>query len=590
MPQEYRTEQEWAELMAQPSGSPGLQTDFGLGGSAATAAPAGASTPQTATAPHENLPSNAGASGTAAPGAPVSFAGSQKPVAQEFNLHSYTSRESPYSDLFTPISKGLGEAYQGLEKEAGGFSEAAGEHRTFESAGGPAAFETAFRPEASEAQKGQAKSLIQAKYEGPSGFSPDDLSYLQNQLKGLQDQGRSLTSVGGVRDLVRQRTPGLTGGELSFEAKGLLEDPLYRQAAQGLQEDIGGYEAALSGAGQVAQDYARARGGEEEAIAAKSKAIPQGKLDQLDALLGQRVTDQSAEEAALEQMYQDFLSTGDIGKLSGFKEGAGDVAAIQGDQDVQTKARAEAKQAELDAQFADLKDIPFMTPQVTSHGRGVVSLPDEWYQANKGKYSKDQMDALKARVLERQQAYEQAGFQPGIQSHAATDSGMNRLLGTEGPGEFSAYKPTYDFGAELDTMAPLPENLRSYVHREGGNTLSKESVASGEERFIYNRASELLDLAQRLEDAPAHERPQLKVEAKRYLDDLHGALEKRKGALSQGLLDFQLQVAAIRKKYNQAKSKKFLKKILSEVGMPGARDVMPKKFNQVMQPGLPGVF
>jgi len=553
MPSEYLTQEQWAELMQQPPGSPGIQTDYGLGAGPGPVAAAAATAPETPTqgaqtkteaAPAPTSPTAEPASASATP---------PKPAAPEFNLSAYQARPGPYADLFAPITNALGEGHKEVAKQAGEFSEAAGSHRTWENVGGAGLFEQAYKPEASSEDLGKAVDLIKARYQGPTEIDPKALAALRVGQEQLQAAGGGLTNVGGVSDLLRQKAPGLTPGELTFEAKGLLSDPLFQEAARGIQGDIGGLEAEIAGAAGTAQSYGKQRGEEEKALAEAAQAIPRGKMSEVDAQLAAAIEERQAEEAALQGLYDKALADGvlTLDEIQSIDPEQGKILAKSGP--FKDAAKAAKERARLEAEFKDIADVPFYVPDVTARGNVVVGFPEKWYLANRGNPN---IDEWKQRAEERQRAYEAAGFSPGLY--------MDNPGLLQKAGNLADIDPLY-FG---DGKPLNPgQALTQHFQLELGTGANKQNQASDAQRFVYNRSAELLELADRLEKPETgYEGPGLTNMADDYVEALKTVLRDFRGEKNAALQDFLYEAGKYRKGVSKKKKTQSLRR-LARIGL-----------------------
>src|SRR3989304_8892705 len=119
MPQEYMTEEEWAQAMRQPAGTEGPTKEYGLGGATQGVL-------QTAQVPEVVSQAQAAPQAAQAPlgqlAQPLEQRGPPRkeapPPGPEFSLRSYAARPGPYADLFAPITGALETGYNSIGQEA----------------------------------------------------------------------------------------------------------------------------------------------------------------------------------------------------------------------------------------------------------------------------------------------------------------------------------------------------------------------------------------------------------------------------------------------------------------------------------------
>jgi len=571
MAQEYQTERDFAELMAQPVGSPGLERFYGV---SASPSPAATAQPQAA-AP--SAPTEQPSAQTTTPAPSLAPAQVQRETAAPaapspaFSLRGYAARETPYSGLFAPVSQGLQRGFSGIAQEAGRFSAAAGQRRSFEGIGGTGLLERAFSREAAPRDVSDAQSLIRAQYSGPRALDPGALAIARGEAEELGVRGRSFLTGTGAEDLLRTRSPGLTPGEYRTEAREILQDPLYRQAAAGFQADIGRLQAEIVGAEKAAGGLASAREAEEADIAAQSRQFAEAR--QREALTGiqGRLSEEEEYDDALRNLLETFRASGKLADLVALPGEEGETVAA--DPRIQSIKAARDKRAELEAQFADIAEIPFLEPQVTSRGKAAIGFPKEWFDANKGNYTTADMDLLRKRAMERNAAFEAAGFSPGVNRARIGGKGVLK----EDFGEHAVYDPLY-YGGGIGRLEP--GDLRPYVGISEGTGISRETVATPEQRQAYNRASEILGLADTIAEADPRERPKIVGEIDLYLAEIERQIQERTAALGTARDEDLQGIKKARKKFEKAKKAGHWKKvaqITADVLTLGLPELAPKQ-------------
>lgn len=417
----------------------------------------------------------------------------QAPTSGKIELGGYTPQQplgGDYSKLFAPVQKQVQTGYDTLGKAVQGFNESAGKF--------PGLFDDNTQNLVRRAVNSgdeNAKTVVQGylsqSYQAPA-LDQAALDSITKSMGGFQTQGRALDTVGGLRDLLRQQSPGLTPGEQRFEAQRTWQDPNYQGQADAVQKQMA----------QFYQDFLRAQG-QAGAIGEQQKkntadlaAATKGYLESQGKDIYGKWTDKvkkAQDENARIQAAVEKARKGDLSALEAIpasERAGGWTPEGFNTKEAQHLKEAKAKQAEVLAQFQDLQGIPNLEPGVNSKGRTVMRFPKDWFEQNKGKYSADQIKALKARALERDRALQQAGFSPLREAPQEWQTN----------GGFDGVQPYLERGQYADV---LPMYFGEAYQEPGiGNFLSADLVNPTEANFAiphdverYNRIQDLLGAA-----------------------------------------------------------------------------------------------
>lgn len=560
MAEAFRSWEEWVGEVQKPpgsgTGSPETGADYDLGGDGGSVfgpdPGAGGGAPTT-THPSGTAggaaPGGAGAVfGGAGGGAPPVSSSRPKGQAGEtpgFQVNPFAgptgTSSQLYGGFFGPIHGQIQKGQEVLGEAGRVFGQEAGPHRTFESAGGAGAIEADIG-KAREGAFDLGGSLLGADYTGPGGLSQEARDQVAGILGGLQPRGRSLRSQGGVEDLLRGTVPGLTTGQYREEAARILQDPEYQALAAAFGGGIENLASDAARLGIEAEQVAGERRGEEEAIAQAARTYLAGERGEIADPLRARVEEEEARRRGESEAWARFQETGDPAELEGLGVDPGDfISEASG-----KRAEADRVKAEVLArpEYEAIKDIPLMDLGVSSHGREKLVWPREWFEENKGKYTKRELRELKDLARARQRDLEAAGFSPGT---AVGPTGRGRLTPEEreglsreerrelkqekkGAGEFALYDPLYFEDSAPDLQLP---DARQYITREEGVAITPEALATEEERARYNAIQAILGEQDLLEEPTLpYREPEITQDEERFREDL-GAREEALGELSR---------------------------------------------------------
>jgi len=487
-----------------------------------------------------------------------------QPVQQQPGIQFSTGATSGitpiYERLFNPIEKGIGQQREALAGSVQKFSTAAGDARTYEGIGAENVLSQAIRgdPATRAENERQARGFLSSVYTGPSMLDQEAISNITQALGGLQTQ---IGSSGGIQDLIRQTTPGLTPGQVRFEAGHLRGDPNFQsKLAQG-QSDISRLYANLGVAGREAETFAKSRAESEKNIAERSRGYLESERGDILGQIQKRIEEEKAQQAQAQAAWDQFYGTGALEDLQAVNQTTG---ATQDLEPLKTDFRAKSGEAKaaLDAilaRYPDIKDVPLMQMGITSHGRQTLRFPDEWFATQGAKYSPSEMAAIKERARLRQ-----GEIDPLFSPRDATTP-------------YQLYAPSYFMGArtpeELQGLMLQPEDLRLSASFDPGMLPAAENISTEDQRSVYNQIQNILGEVERLSSAGEPFRAaSLALDLDGYFDREIAVMEKRKTELPQLQRQWLATLKRARHDFKKARKKAAWGKInraFFDVGMAG---------------------
>ena len=448
-----------------------------------------------------------------------------------------------FDRVFGGISKTTGEQAGAINKASEAFGMKAGPSRSFDSSGAQGALRGALDPQSGQAALQAAQQYVNAEYAGPKNLEEaiegDDIDQVQKNVQGLQQRQGALGSSYGIEALLQDVIPELNPGELRFEATRARSDPEFQKRSLAAQGDIARVVASLGQREKEAGGIYSKRAAEEQDIRDRSRSFLTGEQGSiLDALRGRTTAEQEAYDKQYEALDR-FAQSGALEDLRALDpEVLGGVDPNRFDTEGRRLYEEGTKERErILADYADLKEIPYLDPGISSHGRQRWEFPTEWFEKNKGKYSKQDLEALRTRATARQEALAAAGFDP------------IDLAGT-GPGKYSSILPsTLEEAVGLEFA---PQDIRAYATSvDAGLRPTMEGIASDDERGRVNRINEILNLKDADLQDPVEKprRVKLALDAAAYVEDQLAELEGRKEALSKAEQDYRRNLRKARKHY-----------------------------------------
>jgi hypothetical protein len=231
-----------------------------------------------------------------------------------------------------------------------------------------------------------------------------------------------------------------------------------------------------------------------------------------------------------------------------------------------------------DPRYRSIKDVPPLERHIHENGRENFRFPADWYEANKGNYSKRELKEMLALARERQRAVD-VTFKPGAHTRQqeanadwfadrGVDVGTRESTGIGVQKEGKKHERTtptnavygYDVGNEdwsnpedmwgqgLEKLSQF-DDLRPFVKLQEGDPITRANMATELERDQYNRARNLLDEADRIAESDPRQSAEIIAEVERYQAEEQKAFEMIADGMQQNGLSFQKAVSRARKEY-----------------------------------------
>lgn len=467
----------------------------------------------------------------------------------------------PYASLFAPQQKAAQNTLQSLQVAAGKFNEGVTPFRTFESSGAEGTLRGAFAPDTSTQEaKDQAKALVGASYGGPEGFDLEALAGLQTSAGDLRQRADSLQRQSGIENLVGEHSSGLTPGERAFEASRLRGSTDFGEAVQAGRRAAAGVTGEIQRASDLATSTAAARKEQETDIAKRSRDLLTGARTDVSDEIAAQVAAAQAEQKAAADAAAAFHETGSLEDLAKIPEsaraGGWDPESFNTEAR-QTKEKADRVLADVMSRYPDIADVPLLTLQTTKKGRETLGFPADWYEANKNRKTKEEMNRIREQATARQRELEASGFTSKYWKDRYTsvvDDPMSPGGLAQGS-EFGLVMPLY-FGEGLEQKDFTPADVRGYVEFDPGLSPARENISTKEQRAIYNNIQEILDDADRIAEAgEPYRAASMAADVATYLADEEAILGSRKEGLTSAQGEWMNTVRAARKNYERRKTK-----------------------------------
>jgi hypothetical protein len=324
---------------------------------------------------------------------------------------------------------------------------------------------------------------------------------------------------------------------------------------------------------RAATDFAKQRTQEETGIRTGARAALEGARRDIYGDVDEAVLQAQDQNADLQALYDEAKRTGSFEALDaipGVDAGAFNTPGRQ------AVAEAEQRRAEImgDPRFAAVADIPPLELTINKRGREKFSLAGDesdrelWKEVTGGDLTREEFKLLK----ERQQALE-AYFSPGSKKSKE--------------GALSTVAPLYH-GEDLGEFAPA--DYRPYIGIDPGVAPERENLATTDQRYVVNMASDLLGEAERLDDAGEPFRAAaVFAQGQKYLEDEARELEARKETLDEREKTHLRAVNKARKKYKKAMHQRPMLKvgrIISSLPAPGAAWIPNTGMDKLIQTGI----
>lgn len=501
---------------------------------------------------------------------------------QGLSFGTYNPDVGSFGKLFEPLTKGVQEGRQELGKTGAAFNQAVGARESY----GPQTEQSLDKILAGlggdnptrAASVTAGKGLVNSSYGGPMDLESaiagqDDVAKAQARAQELQTRSQALSGTAGVEDLIKGANPGLTAGQLAYEAKGLGANPKFNQARQSVQGSVGQLLADILRGKSEASALGQARTAEEQGIATGSRNYLQGKqqgvLGDIDTQVGK---EQGSQDAAL-AAFQKLMQTGDLNDLNAVPQ---DVRGNLSSEDFQSEARKTAEEIPavlqgINAKYPDLQGVPPLELRINAHGREVLGFSPDWWKQHQGEHTTQEWNVLRNKAVERQREYVQAGFDPRKNENL---TGSQWATPYAQPGEPKTVK-----GAGMrSTIAPMfsggdmgiwqPEDIRGYFKFDPGVSPARENIATDGQRKIISGINEILDMqnADLANPTEVFRKASLLADVKTYLERETQALADRKGQIDANTRQWIQEVKTARHEYVKAVSSKAWGQALGGVG------------------------
>lgn len=567
MPQVYKTYEDFAQELDRPRSYEEGSTPTASSSLVATAAPAQATSGGQAQQP---ISSSVSTQPTAAK--PIEATGGT-PTLSILGYTPDVKVSQQYEDLLRPLVGGLQKSAEKLRTAGSQFLTGAGPYRSWEGIQGANLITQALTPDEDrakdESEMEAARGLVTAEYKGPTGIDQGTVEELQKALVGLQGTGGNLASASGIQGLLGSQYAAHPQ-EISWDTSRLIKDPRFMGTARTLTNEITGLGVGIDQAQREAAGIAERRQGEEEGIAAAARGQLEEERGKVSSDIQKRIDEANALARAQQEAFSSFQDSGDLAALEAYQPGITETFNTPGRQ-LYNQGRSELQRI-LDEQYADIREIPLLSPQVTTHGHKVYGWTSEELEALKGQYDKQQLEALRQRANERQAALASAGFDPSTGSFSELAGGnvaIRQIKGETEPGQYSSIFPM----AYGDTTWE-PIDTRAYLSMQPGTGATRENLATAGEADRYNRTAQLLDLQDRLQIAATpYEKDQIVAEAGQYLEDEIASLEARRGALNENEQAYLTEAWRARKNYKRAQRRKRWAKAIKIVASLATRGI-----------------
>lgn len=473
--------------------------------------------------------------------------------------------------IFNPYQGKLQDLESGVQSALGDFRQQAGPARSFQSIGGEGILGQALS-DPTQGNIGQARDLANASYQGPTGLDPAAAQRLSVLSQDLGDFAQGLRGEN-LATLVQESNPGLTQGQARQEAQFLSVSPDFQNRLRDFSGRISSARSRLPSAQSEARNVAGQRETQERDIREASRAYLQAQEDRTKAQIDKRVAEEKAAQDALSGTYQGFQQTGDLADLAGTGFDATPYTGGTADQ----LAAARTLRNEIIGANPDFARIQEeygdpLTLGVSSHGREKFRFdPDVKAALQDEGMSKKELRRLKKQSLIPTQKELEAEFAP-------------RTARVKDEGQFSTVAPLY-FGNEIQAPA-----ARNYISFDPGVSPARENVSTEEQRKIINTVNEILDEAERLQEAGEPFRAAaITSDVERFLEDENLALEQQTEEVSGGSKAWRKAIRKARKRYRDNKHR-FLNVAKGMVtGDIGEITKMPSLGMQTLQNTLPKV-
>lgn len=463
--------------------------------------------------------------------------------AYNINLGNYWGNPENtgiYQSLFSPVQQDVSGTGKGLQEATKGFLDTAGTRRTWEGIGGPSILEDVI---SGTKPTQTAVDLGKAEYKG-TGLAQDSLDRLSPGIGDVETWQGAFKQPGVTEELVGQRTPGLTAGELGFESRKLHGEEGYLRAQETAQQEISKLLADYTRAQTEAQGIAAQKTADEADIAKQTTGYLTGRGGGISDAWSKAVSEAQAANQAAQTGWDKFQGSGSIQDLQAVPATSNvDLSKFNTPERQLYSEGKTAYDAILnDPKFASIKDVPLMQLGTSNRGHELMQFPADWWTAHQGDHSSAEWKTIKQLARDRQKAIDTGGFTGG--RFGSNQYYPDPYLGegqSEGPGRYTSVIGDPTIGAKAgkysEVVTPYfagnftPEDLRNYTRMETTDP-NRENISTGDQRAQYNKIQDILAQIGSISEADMVQDPGVAFEKARILSDIDNYLAKEEAAFT----------------------------------------------------------
>lgn len=449
------------------------------------------------------------------------------------------SQTSTASGVFDPLQQGLTATTEELRGLGAEFEQGLPATRTWEGVGAQGTLDAAIEGGGS---LDPARELLSASYQGPTGLDPQDLGMMHNRQQQLANQASALTTGAGLQNILKLGAPGITPGEVRFEAGRTVSQPGYHAQARQLESQAQNLAGIIGEQAKGAEEAAGERRRGEEQIASKSKGYLESRREGVMSLIDQELRDAKMAQGDTMSQWAKLMGTGDTNLLPE------DLRSQFTGTDVQRR-RATAEQAwdRIMGQYPDLAQYDPLNLKVS--GRGHERYTEPGGSVNDPYFRGDMADW--GPLQERQRALE-AKFSPGTR---ASFQGYQPYGET---GRYSDVAPMYDYQGPVGSEAPAQPwetpDIRNYLELDYGLDPNRANVSTDQQKEVFNRINTLLGEAERLGEAEPWRAAQIMGNVDAFIQEEERRVEQAGEKRTQDAQDWSNLVGKARRRYNKSQS------------------------------------
>lgn len=462
-----------------------------------------------------------------------------------------------YGRYFDPVTEGLKQQYSTLKGAEGAFYTGAGTSRNYQGIGGEETLRKAITqgndPVLDIQEINAARPLVGAQYLGPASLGQDSIDQITKSYQELLSRKNAMASAGGLEAIIQEQVPGLTAGQLRYEADRLSRDPEFQASRRGAELDVNRFLGDLLSSEKASTDYASQRTAEEAGIASSTDAYLRGQLGETTGLLNADVSAKQKQMDLTTEAFSKLLESGDLHALLGapgvaqFETTPAGALVPGGPADIQGAITATPElgqitagqkvRADIMAKYPELAKVPLMVLGVSSHGKERLEFPSDWFAKNQENYTPQEMQNLKAQATKRQLE---------LEKEFAIGTGRRDQQPTiTQEGQYSRLLPMY-FGGDFQ-----PQDVRDYTAFDPGVRPSIANISTEAQKFQINAIHDLLGEMDRLvTTGEPYKAAQIAIDLKTYLDQEASTLASSSKKLTANRNTWQKAVNDARRAYD----------------------------------------